>query len=176
MTNEPQRTSAGRLGSRKEGTSSLPRRPGTQASWQFACLFNTIIIIYRKMHTCSVKKIIIIINAPYSSANFSVFVTEVLELRTFLFDLHVLISIASVQTPPPLKKKKKTIGERAWTLQLFSRRGGFCTLAIIRDFKMPRWLRQRQRQKSNRLNRQNNSARFFVHFFSVTSRLRRENA
>ena len=53
---------------------------------------------------------IIIINAPYSSVNFSVFVTEVLELRTFLFDLHVLISIASVQTPPPLKKKKEQSG------------------------------------------------------------------
>ena len=48
----------------------------------------------------------------------------------------------------------------------------------IRDFKMPR--RQREGQKSNRLNRQNkNSARasrFFVHFFAVTARLRQENA
>ena len=123
MTNEPQRTSAGRLGSRKEGTSSLPRRPGTQASWQFACLFNTIIIIYRKMHTCSVKKKKIIINAPYSSANFSVFVTEVLELRTFLFDLHVLISIASVQTPPPLKKKKKQSGREPGLSNFFPGEG-----------------------------------------------------
>ena len=55
---------------------------------------------------------------PYSRVNFSVFVTKVLELRTFLFDLYVLISIASVQTPP-LEKKRKTIGERAWTLQFF---------------------------------------------------------
>ena len=45
---------------------------------------------------------------------------------------------------------------------------------------MPRRQRQRGRQKSTRLNRQNiNSARaspFFVHFFAVTERLRRENA
>ena len=56
------------------------------------------------MHGCCVKKK----NAdvPYSSANFNVFVTKVLKLRTFLFELDVLISIAIVQTPP-LKKKKK---------------------------------------------------------------------
>ena len=40
------------------------------------------------------------------------------------------------------------------------------------DFKMPRGQRQRERQKSNRLNRQNNysarASRFFVHFFAVT--------
>ena len=49
----------------------------------------------------------------------------------------------------------------------------------IKDFKMPRRRRQRERQKGNRLNKQNiNSARasrFFVHFFAVTARLRREN-
>ena len=43
---------------------------------------------------------------------------------------------------------------------------------------MPRRRQQRERQKSNRLNRQNNnSARaslFFVHFFVVTARLRRD--
>ena len=42
---------------------------------------------------------------------------------------------------------------------------------------MPRLWRQRERQKSNRLNRQNNNSarvpRFFVHFFAVTARLRR---
>ena len=50
-----------------------------------------------------------------------------------------------------------------------------------RDFKMPRQRRKRERQKkSDMLNRQNrNSARaprFFVHFFGVTARLRREDA
>ena len=45
---------------------------------------------------------------------------------------------------------------------------------------MPRQQRQRGRQKSSRLNRQNNNSarasRFFVHFFAVTARLRGENA
>ena len=49
-----------------------------------------------------------------------------------------------------------------------------------RDFKMPRRRRQRERQKSNWLNKQNNNSarasRFFVHFFTVTTRLRGENA
>ena len=45
---------------------------------------------------------------PYSRANFNVFVTKVLELRTFLFDLYVLISISSVQTPPLEKKEKRS--------------------------------------------------------------------
>ena len=43
---------------------------------------------------------------------------------------------------------------------------------------MPRRQRQRGRQKSSRLNRQNNNparaSRFFVHFFAVTARLRGE--
>ena len=51
---------------------------------------------------------------------------------------------------------------------------------FIRDFKMSRRRRQRDRQKSNKLNRQTNNnarvSRFFVHFFAVTARLRRENA
>ena len=50
----------------------------------------------------------------------------------------------------------------------------------IRDFKIQRRRRQRGRQKSNRFNNQNNNfaraSRFFVHFFAVTARLRRENA
>ena len=51
----------------------------------------------------------------------------------------------------------------------------------VRDLTVPRRRRQRERQKSNRLNRprNNNSARvrrFFVHFFAVTAGLRRENA
>ena len=48
------------------------------------------------------------------------------------------------------------------------------------ECKMPRRRRQRERQKSNRLNKQNNNfaraSRFFVHFFTVTARLRRKNA
>ena len=51
---------------------------------------------------------------------------------------------------------------------------------FIRDFKMSRRRRQRDRQKSNKVKRQNNNnarvSRFFVHFFAVTARLRRENA
>ena len=43
---------------------------------------------------------------------------------------------------------------------------------------MPRRRQQREGQKSNRLNRQNNNSarasRFFVHFFVVTARLRRD--
>ena len=49
----------------------------------------------------------------------------------------------------------------------------------IRDLKIRLLRRQRGRQKSNRLNIQNNFARasrFFVHFLAVTARLRRENA
>ena len=49
-----------------------------------------------------------------------------------------------------------------------------------RDFKIPRRRRQRELQKSIRLNRQNNTSarasRFFVHFFTITARLRRQNA
>ena len=50
----------------------------------------------------------------------------------------------------------------------------------IRDLKIRRRRRQRGRQKSNRFNNQNNNfaraSRFFVHFFAVTARLRRDNA
>ena len=50
----------------------------------------------------------------------------------------------------------------------------------IRDFKIPRRQWQWERQKNNRLNRQNNNfaraSRFFVHFFAVPAPLRRENA
>ena len=53
-------------------------------------------------------------------------------------------------------------------------------LRVIRVLKMPRQRQQRGRQKSDGLNKQNNNsaraARFFVHFFAVTARLRRENA
>ena len=49
-----------------------------------------------------------------------------------------------------------------------------------RDLKIRRRRPQRERQKSNRFNNQNNNfaraSRSFVHFFSVTARLRRENA
>ena len=59
---------------------------------------------------------------------------------------------------PFLSKKRRTIWEKPGLSNFFSRRGGFCTLAIIRDFKMPRRRRQRERKKSNRLNRQNNNS------------------
>ena len=142
------------------------------ASWQLACLLFTAKCIGAlfKKNWCA------LFERQFQSI---ILVTKVLKLRTFLFELYVLISTASVQTPLSLQKKKNNLGE-AWTLQFFSRRGGFCTLAIIRDFKMPRRRRQRERQKSNRLKRQNNNSahasRFFVHFFAVTARLRRENA
>ena len=52
--------------------------------------------------------------------------------------------------------------------------------ALIRELKQRRRRRQRERQKCNRLNKQNNNfARascFFVHFFTVTPRLRRGTA
>ena len=48
------------------------------------------------------------------------------------------------------------------------------------DFKIQRRGRQRERQKNNRFNKQNNNfaraSHFFVHFFPVFARLRRENA
>ena len=54
-------------------------------------------------------------------------------------------------------------------------------LNMIRDFKIQRRGRQRERQKkTNWFNKQNNNfaraSRFFVHFFAVFVRLRRENA
>ena len=58
------------------------------------------------------------------------------------------------------------------------RRGG--TLIDNMDLKIRQRRRQRERHKSNRFNNQNNNfaraSRFFVHFFAVTARLRRENA
>ena len=49
-----------------------------------------------------------------------------------------------------------------------------------RDLKIKRRRRQRERHKSNRFNKENNNfaraSRFFVHFFDVFARLRRENA
>ena len=61
-----------------------------------------------------------------------------------------------------------------------SRKALNSALHETRDFKMPRRRRQRERQKSNWLNKQNNNSarapRFFVHFFTVTARLRGENA
>ena len=53
-------------------------------------------------------------------------------------------------------------------------------IPVITDFKIQRRGRQRERQKTNLFNKQNNNfaraSRFFVHFFSVFARLRRENA
>ena len=49
-----------------------------------------------------------------------------------------------------------------------------------RDFKIQRRGRQRERKKNNGFNKQNNNftraSHFFVHFFPVFARLRRENA
>ena len=54
------------------------------------------------------------------------------------------------------------------------------TLHYIRDFKIPRRRRQLERQKNNTFNKQNNNfartSHFFVNFFPVFARLRRENA
>ena len=51
---------------------------------------------------------------------------------------------------------------------------------IIRDLKVTRRRRQRERQTNNGLNKQNNNSarvsRVFEHLFAVTARLRRENA
>ena len=48
-----------------------------------------------------------------------------------------------------------------------------------RDLKIKRRRRQRERHKSNKFNKENNNfaraSRFFVHFFDVFARLRREN-
>ena len=53
-------------------------------------------------------------------------------------------------------------------------------MSNVRDFKIQRRGRQRERQKNERFNKQNNNfaraSRFFVHFFPVFARLRRENA
>ena len=50
---------------------------------------------------------------------------------------------------------------------------------VIRELKQRRRRRQPGRQKSNRFITQNNNfaraSRFFVHFFTVLARLRREN-
>ena len=56
------------------------------------------------------------------------------------------------------------------------------SLFLNRDLKIRRRRRQRERRKSNRFtgNKQNNNfaraSHFFVHFFAVFARLRRENA
>ena len=51
---------------------------------------------------------------------------------------------------------------------------------VIRDLNIQRRARQRERQKNKRFNKQNNNfaraSRFFVHFFPLFARLRRENA
>ena len=54
-----------------------------------------------------------------------------------------------------------------------------CWLKDIRDFKTQRRGRQRERQKNNGYYNQNNNfaraSHFFVYFFPVFARLRREN-
>ena len=58
-------------------------------------------------------------------------------------------------------------------------RNDFSSL-FIRDFKIQRRGRRRERPKNNRFYKQNNSfaraSHFFVHFFPFFARLRRENA
>ena len=53
-----------------------------------------------------------------------------------------------------------------------------CRTPDNRDLKIRRRRRQRERHKSSRFNNQNNNfaraSRFFVDFFAVTARLRRE--
>ena len=62
----------------------------------------------------------------------------------------------------------------------FRMRQTFATSFFNRDLKIRRRRRQRELQKSNGFDWQNNNvaraSRFFVHFFAVTARLRRENA
>ena len=54
---------------------------------------------------------------------------------------------------------------------------GYCARKVVETTATKR---QREREKSNRLNNQNNkfarASRFFVNFFAVTARLPRENA
>ena len=80
-----------------------------------------------------------------------------------------------IQEVAPLSTKIITKSDTVFCWRNFRR----FAVNINRDFKMPRGRRQRERQKSNRLNRQNNysarASRFFIHFFAVTSRLRREH-
>ena len=64
----------------------------------------------------------------------------------------------------------------------YSSRFSRCSRLLFyrRQFKMSRRRRQRERQKSNRLNWKNNNssraARVFVYFFTVPARVRRETA
>ena len=100
-------------------------------------------------------------DVPYSSANFNVFVTKVLKLRTFLFELYVLISIAIVQTPPLKKKKRKENdrGESLDSLIFFLGEGAsvhWLSLGTLRCHDVDD--NDRERQKSNRLNRQNDNS------------------
>ena len=56
----------------------------------------------------------------------------------------------------------------------------FAVAVHTRDLKIRRRRRQRESHKSNELNNQKNNftraSHFFVHFFTVTALLRRENA
>ena len=73
-------------------------------------------------------------------------------------------------SPRPLRTKSH-VADRAMKFALSD---------TNRDLKIRQRRRQRELHKSNRFNNQNNNfaraSRFFVHFFAVTARLRRENA
>ena len=66
-------------------------------------------------------------------------------------------------------------------LNINFRLSGFqSSILLIKELKIPRRRRERERQNSNRFIQKNNkfarASRFFVHFFAVAARLRRENA
>ena len=78
------------------------------------------------------------------------------------------------------KKCRKKTSDLDLVLVHTSENSPFAKCQLSRDFQQRRRRRQRERQKSNRFIEQNNqfarASRFFVHFFAVTARLRRENA
>ena len=80
-----------------------------------------------------------------------------------------------------VKKKKKENSYSAFSMYILRRCDWFSYNTItIRDFKIQRRQRQRQRPKNNRFYKQNDNfaraSHFFVHFFLVFARLQRENA
>ena len=78
------------------------------------------------------------------------------------------------------KRKSSTSLNFSFKLRTFYLASILFYVIKIRDFKIQRRGRQRERHKNNRFNKQNNNfasaSHFFVHFFPVFARLRRENA